>query len=624
MAKHDIKGDKLQIEVIESLEAAKIEIRKILTYNQNHVFDELDLVNRKYVDESVSGLGNFVTTDTDQTNLQGDKTWEGDHQFNKNLLFGNKPAFLTTNGIFFTLDPNENPNITGIQPVIFAYDSQARSIFKYFNGAAGEPRDILAKARGTIQSPANVQINDNIGRRMWQAYFNGDWRRVGYSEMFIQNAANGDYPTGIWSFFMRTNGNIDPLILDEFMRFDPDGKIETYFQLTSNGGFECYGLANFYRVGANDFSAVFEQAVKIGTARLGTYGSENIFIGDLAGNETLDTATAVFNIGVGGGVFRFITTGNRNSAFGHLALTSITEGTYNAAFALQALTFLTTGSFNTAYGAFAGRGVTTGSRNVYLGYSAGYSNNGDGNVFIGYRAGRDEVGVSNKLVIANDNTDAATLIKGDFSTGQLNLPNQPTVSAGNFDLITIADNGNIEKISYADNIQSQFDFLINNLNDRVTFFGTEDIPGTKTFSGGLIVSSASYASMLQADYVTVPTVTSTDNSNNAASTAFVHAYADRFGPTNTVSSASSLALATTTMNMYYTFNGTTTTWTLPPVATNTGVRMFIMNMGSGNITLNSNAGANDIWESGTNKASTIISSSGTTIFYNNGLKWVTL
>lgn len=48
----------------------------------------------------------------------------------------------------------------------------------------------------------------------------------------------------------------------------------------------------------------------------------------------------------------------------------------------------------------------------------------------------------------------------------------------------------------------------------------------------------------------------------------------------------------------FVFTGTTATWTLPPVASNTGFIFFIVNKGSGNITLNSNVGGNDIWEGG--------------------------
>lgn len=62
----------------------------------------------------------------------------------------------------------------------------------------------------------------------------------------------------------------------------------------------------------------------------------------------------------------------------------------------------------------------------------------------------------------------------------------------------------------------------------------------------------------------------------------------------TVSSAGTLNL-TSAFN-HYVFSGTTTTWTLPTLTGNTDVVFFIKNRGSGNITLNSNAGGNDIYD----------------------------
>lgn len=64
-----------------------------------------------------------------------------------------------------------------------------------------------------------------------------------------------------------------------------------------------------------------------------------------------------------------------------------------------------------------------------------------------------------------------------------------------------------------------------------------------------------------------------------------------------VSSAGTLAIATTSNN--YVFNGTTTTWTMPVVSGNINWVMLITNKGSGDITLNSNSGGNDIWKAGT-------------------------
>jgi len=93
-------------------------------------------------------------------------------------------------------------------------------------------------------------------------------------------------------------------------------------------------------------------------------------------------------------------------------------------------------------------------------------------------------------------------------------------------------------------------------------------------------------------------------------------------PSNVVSATSTLALTPVSKQMYFTFNGSTSTWTLPAISGNTGLYVTIMNMGTGNITLNSNSGGSDIWDGGTNTVSMNIPAGGTMILYNNSLKYV--
>lgn len=64
-----------------------------------------------------------------------------------------------------------------------------------------------------------------------------------------------------------------------------------------------------------------------------------------------------------------------------------------------------------------------------------------------------------------------------------------------------------------------------------------------------------------------------------------------------VSAASTVAI--TTANTIYVATGTTSTYTLPALTGNDGLQLLIVNMGSGILTLNSNAGANDIYDSAT-------------------------
>lgn len=85
-----------------------------------------------------------------------------------------------------------------------------------------------------------------------------------------------------------------------------------------------------------------------------------------------------------------------------------------------------------------------------------------------------------------------------------------------------------------------------------------------------------------------------------------------------VSSAASLALSIGVTD--YIFSGSTTTWTLPTLAGNTNHRFFIKNRGSGNITLNSNAGGSDIYNTGAVTTLAITPGAAFMVF-NDGTFW---
>jgi len=67
---------------------------------------------------------------------------------------------------------------------------------------------------------------------------------------------------------------------------------------------------------------------------------------------------------------------------------------------------------------------------------------------------------------------------------------------------------------------------------------------------------------------------------------------------NRVSSSSAATLALATTYSTYLFTGTTSTWTAATITGNTGMEIMLVNKGSGNITVNSNAGGNDFWTAG--------------------------
>ena len=107
------------------------------------------------------------------------------------------------------------------------------------------------------------------------------------------------------------------------------------------------------------------------------FGTNNTFIGRISGNNTLTTASAVSNVGIGLSSLAGLTTGANNSCLGVQAGNLITTGSGNSFIGIASGLFATTGSFNTGVGYIAlnnlTNGVTTGSFNTALGYIAGFN-----------------------------------------------------------------------------------------------------------------------------------------------------------------------------------------------------------------------------------------------------------
>lgn len=93
---------------------------------------------------------------------------------------------------------------------------------------------------------------------------------------------------------------------------------------------------------------------------------------------------------------------------------------------------------------------------------------------------------------------------------------------------------------------------------------------------------------------------------------------------NTVVSATTYTVVPDKAIMYIIFNGTISTFTLPVLTGNQGLRLIFINKGSGIITLNSNTGANDIWEGGVSINTTIITNGTNYVLYNDGTNYSNL
>jgi len=88
---------------------------------------------------------------------------------------------------------------------------------------------------------------------------------------------------------------------------------------------------------------------------------------------------------------------------------------------------------------------------------------------------------------------------------------------------------------------------------------------------------------------------------------------------NVTSSAGSLTISSPG---YYTFTGTTSTWTMPSIASSVGYFIRVINQGSGSVTMT--AGTNEFWDGGASSTTFPVISTLTVAFYNNGTNWTVI
>jgi hypothetical protein len=101
-----------------------------------------------------------------------------------------------------------------------------------------------------------------------------------------------------------------------------------------------------------------------GTSLISAKGTQNIFLGNGAGNFTV---TGQQNTAAGVLALQNITSGSNNTAQGYRALVSNSNGNDNTAVGYQALVSAGSGAGNIALGSNAGVNVTTGSNNIHIG-----------------------------------------------------------------------------------------------------------------------------------------------------------------------------------------------------------------------------------------------------------------
>lgn len=119
--------------------------------------------------------------------------------------------------------------------------------------------------------------------------------------------------------------------------------------------------------------------LRIGSARLHSYGTSNTFCGENSGNYTM---TGSANNGFGQQTLNVVTSGQLNTAMGHNTLEKLTSGNFNVGLGSCALCAVTTedgntavgnnalanaaGAYNVALGVNAGFDLLTGNRNIYI------------------------------------------------------------------------------------------------------------------------------------------------------------------------------------------------------------------------------------------------------------------
>lgn len=151
-----------------------------------------------------------------------------------------------------------------------------------------------------------------------------------------------------------------------------------------------------------------------------TYGTENTFLGPIAGNTTLTVADATGSTGVGYASLVSLSTGNINTALGSFSSRNITTGNGNLSAGSSSLSTLSTGSNNVALGADALIAATTSSNTVAVGSSAGsFVTSGSNNIFLGTSSGSHISSTNSNIIIGNTGTigDENTIRIGTDGSG---------------------------------------------------------------------------------------------------------------------------------------------------------------------------------------------------------------
>ncbi|MEY2486225.1 MAG: hypothetical protein QOH39_1873 [Verrucomicrobiota bacterium] len=255
-----------------------------------------------------------------------------------------------------------------------------------------------------------------------------------------------------------------------------------------------------------------------GTPILSAKGTQNLFLGNGAGNFTL---TGTQNTATGASSFVNNTSGTGNTAAGVSSLAANTTGFNNTATGFQALGSNTTASNNVATGQAALLANTTGGNNTATGTSSLRNNNGSSNTAIGTSA-------------LTNNTSGANNIGIGINAGQTITTGSNNIDIGS-DAAAAAESNTI----------------------RIGTTGTQ----TAAFIAGVITGDGSGLTNLSASNVSSGTVANsrtTGTNNNTASTLVLRDASGNFSAgtiTASLAGNASTATSATTAGSATNFSG---------------------------------------------------------------------
>ena len=229
------------------------------------------------------------------------------------------------------------------------------------------------------------------------------------------------------------------------------------------------------------------------------YGTQNTFLGKLAGNFTLTTGSAIRNTACGYNAFWEVTTGQQNSCFGNGAGFDVHDGSYNTLIGDAAGVNVEAGSYNSLVGQGAGAQVKDSDYNSAFGYnSLGLAFSGSYNSAFGYNAASaltttdaDNIMIGNIGTIGDNNKIIiGTQGNGNAQQNSCQIAGIYGVTVGGTNATVLIDNGGVlgtvsSSIRFKENVRDMANMSSDLMKLRPVVFNFKK-DENKTIQYGLI------------------------------------------------------------------------------------------------------------------------------------------